>query len=57
MLYPPRPAVAIIGAGRYGVSTAAHMGSAGIDFRIFGKPLDRWRRAATDLPSENGGDR
>jgi len=33
------------------------MGSAGIDFRIFGKPLDRWRRAATDLPSENGGDR
>ena len=36
--------VAIIGAGPYGVSVAAHLKSAGIDFRIFGKPLYRWQR-------------
>jgi glycine/D-amino acid oxidase-like deaminating enzyme len=35
--------VAIIGAGPYGVSLAAHLKSAGIDFRIFGKPMYRWR--------------
>jgi thioredoxin reductase len=35
--------VAIIGAGPYGVSVAAHLKSAGIDFRIFGKPMHRWR--------------
>jgi hypothetical protein len=36
--------VAIIGAGPYGVSVAAHLKSAGIDFRIFGKPMYRWQR-------------
>jgi len=36
--------VAIIGAGPYGVSVAAHLKSAGIDFRIFGKPMHRWQR-------------
>ena len=35
--------VAIIGAGPYGISLAAHLKSAGIDFRIFGKPMYRWR--------------
>src|SRR5215469_16703960 len=34
--------VAIIGAGPYGVSLAAHLKSTGIDFRIFGKPMYRW---------------
>jgi cation diffusion facilitator CzcD-associated flavoprotein CzcO len=36
--------VAIIGAGPYGVSVAAHLKSAAIDFRIFGKPMYRWQR-------------
>jgi cation diffusion facilitator CzcD-associated flavoprotein CzcO len=35
--------VAIIGAGPYGLSLAAHLKARGINFRIFGKPLDTWR--------------
>ncbi|HTQ14319.1 MAG TPA: NAD(P)-binding domain-containing protein [Rhizomicrobium sp.] len=35
--------VAIIGAGPYGLSLAAHLNAAGADIRIFGKPLDTWR--------------
>ena len=35
--------VAIVGAGPYGVSIAAHLRSAGVSFRIFGMPMDRWR--------------
>jgi lysine/ornithine N-monooxygenase len=38
-----RRTVAIIGAGPYGVSIAAHLQSAGIDFRIFGRPMYRWQ--------------
>ena len=34
---------AIIGAGPYGLSLAAHLRAAGVDFRIFGKPLTSWR--------------
>jgi FAD-dependent urate hydroxylase len=37
------PAVAVIGAGPYGLSIAAHLRSAGVDFRIFGTPMQRWR--------------
>jgi thioredoxin reductase len=33
---------AIIGAGPYGLSTAAHFRSRGITFRIFGRPMDSW---------------
>jgi Pyridine nucleotide-disulphide oxidoreductase len=36
--------VAVVGAGPYGVSIAAHLRASGVDFRIFGKPLIRWRR-------------
>ena len=36
------PTVAIIGAGPYGVSIAAHLRSLGVDFRIFGKSMSRW---------------
>ena len=36
--------VAIVGAGPYGISIAAHLKSAGVDFRIFGRPMYRWRR-------------
>jgi thioredoxin reductase len=40
----PNPAceVAIIGAGPYGLSLAAHLNAKGIDCRIFGKPLSTW---------------
>jgi thioredoxin reductase len=33
---------AIIGAGPYGLSVAAHFRSRGITFRIFGRPMDSW---------------
>ena len=35
--------VAIIGAGPYGLSVAAHLRAAGIDARVFGRPLGTWR--------------
>jgi thioredoxin reductase len=34
---------AIIGAGPYGLSLAAHLAAAGREFRIFGAPLASWR--------------
>jgi thioredoxin reductase len=34
---------AIIGAGPYGLSLAAHLKDAGAEFRIFGAPLGTWR--------------
>ena len=33
---------AIIGAGPYGLSVAAHLRRSGIAFRIFGRPMDSW---------------
>ncbi len=36
--------VAIIGAGPYGLSIAAHLRSRGVPYRIFGTPIDTWRR-------------
>jgi thioredoxin reductase len=36
------PTVVIIGAGPYGLSIAAHLQSEGVDFRIFGMPMQRW---------------
>jgi cation diffusion facilitator CzcD-associated flavoprotein CzcO len=40
----PGPAcdVAIIGAGPYGLSLAAHLNAKGVDCRVFGKPLSTW---------------
>jgi thioredoxin reductase len=35
--------VAIVGAGPYGLSVAAHLGALGVDYRIFGKPMQLWR--------------
>src|SRR5215469_13163983 len=35
--------VAIIGAGPYGLSIAAHLRKRGVDFRIFGTPMHSWR--------------
>ena len=34
--------VAIIGAGPYGLSIAAHLKARGVDFRIFGHPMRTW---------------
>lgn len=34
--------VAIIGAGPYGLSIAAHLKACGVDFRIFGNPMHTW---------------
>jgi len=34
--------IAIIGAGPYGLSIAAHFRRKGIAFRIFGRPMDSW---------------
>src|SRR5215470_2886918 len=34
--------VAVIGAGPYGLSAAAHLKVAGVDVRIFGKPMEFW---------------
>lgn len=33
---------AIVGAGPYGLSIAAHLNARGVDFRIFGKPMQMW---------------
>ena len=35
--------IAIIGAGPYGLSIAAHLRGRGIPFRIFGQPMQSWR--------------
>jgi Pyridine nucleotide-disulphide oxidoreductase len=35
--------VAIVGAGPYGLAVAAHLKAAGVDFRVFGKPMGFWR--------------
>ena len=37
--------VAIVGAGPYGLSVAAHLSAQNIGFRIFGPPMDTWRNA------------
>ena len=36
--------VATIGAGPYGLSIAAHLRHLGVDFRVFGKPMETWRK-------------
>jgi putative flavoprotein involved in K+ transport len=36
--------VAIVGAGPYGLSLAAHLDAAGISTRVFGRPMDSWQR-------------
>jgi thioredoxin reductase len=38
-----RTDVAIIGAGPYGLSLSVHLQTAGVDYRIFGHPMDAWR--------------
>lgn len=43
MGYSTDVAVAVIGAGPYGLSIAAHLRSEGAEFRIFGVPMQHWR--------------
>ena len=38
--------VAIVGAGPYGLSLAAHLRHHGVDFKIFGQPMDFWFKIA-----------
>jgi hypothetical protein len=50
--------VAIIGAGPYGLSIAAHLAGRGVDFRIFGRPMHTWRTSMPEgmvLKSEGNG--
>jgi hypothetical protein len=35
--------VAILGAGPYGLSVASHLRARGVEFRIFGRPMQTWR--------------
>jgi hypothetical protein len=42
MSYLNSPAVAVLGAGPYGLSIAAHLRSRGVEFRIFGVPMQGW---------------
>lgn len=37
--------VAVIGAGPYGLSIAAHLRARGVSFRIFGDPMESWRKS------------
>ena len=41
MSFPSK--VVIVGAGPYGLSVAAHLRAAGVNFQIFGKPMHTWR--------------
>src|SRR5882762_4567762 len=34
---------AIVGAGPYGLSIAAHLSRLGTNYRVFGKPMETWR--------------
>jgi hypothetical protein len=50
--------VAIIGAGPYGLSVAAHLAGHGVNFRIFGSPMHTWRTSMPEgmvLKSEGNG--
>ena len=41
-----RAAVAIIGAGPYGLSLAAHLAARNVEHRIFGRPMQFWSKIA-----------
>lgn len=50
--------VAIIGAGPYGLSIAAHLAGQGVDYRIFGSAMHTWRTSMPEgmvLKSEGNG--
>jgi len=43
------PQIVIIGAGPYGLSIAAHLQARGLEFRIFGRPMQTW---LTQMPRD-----
>lgn len=47
--------IAVVGAGPYGLSIAAHLRGLGLDFRIFGAPLETWRRMPRGLQLKSDG--
>jgi FAD-dependent urate hydroxylase len=40
----PRCQVVVVGAGPFGLAAVSHLRSAGIETRIFGQPMESWRR-------------
>ena len=42
ILVMSHPTVAIVGAGPFGLSIAAYLRSFGVEFRIFGAPMNCW---------------
>lgn len=50
--HPDRPsgrvAVAVVGAGPYGLATACHLSAAGVRLRVFGQPMESWRAHMPD---------
>ncbi|HEX2646560.1 MAG TPA: SidA/IucD/PvdA family monooxygenase, partial [Candidatus Dormibacteraeota bacterium] len=40
----PQTPVAIVGAGPYALSLASHLKARGVEFRIFGRPMEPWSR-------------
>src|SRR2546421_104917 len=43
-----RGAVAVVGAGPYGLSAAVHLAGAGVDVRLLGRPMEFWREHMPD---------
>src|ERR1700732_2261142 len=37
--------VAVVGAGPYGLSVAAHLSARGADIRVFGTPMQTWQES------------
>jgi len=44
LAHPPPMTVAVIGAGPYGLSVAAHMPKHRVQTRVFGMPMESWKR-------------
>jgi thioredoxin reductase len=42
------PNVAVVGAGPYGLATAAHLQAGGLETQVFGEPMSFWRRHMPD---------
>src|SRR5690242_7568314 len=52
---PDRTDVAIIGAGPYGLSIAAHLAALRVPFRIFGRPMENWQKMPRGMMLKSDG--
>lgn len=52
---PDRTDVAIIGAGPYGLSIAAHLAALRVPFRIFGRPMENWQNMPRGMQLKSDG--